>query len=156
MQDEQQIEQIRQMKYRYFRAVDTHNWALFADCFSADATAAYNSGKLSATGREAITSMISESMDKPLLLTLHQGHHPEIVLLNDREAEGTWHLQDRVIIEEYQLILEGAAIYSDRYINIDGQWLHSHIGYERIFEVTYPFPPGFRISASMFRPADKA
>lgn len=146
----QQIEAIKQLKYRYFRAVDTHDWQLFSLCFCQDASAAYNSGKLSAQGREAITQMISGAMDNPNILTMHQGHHPEIKLVSATEAEATWHLQDKVILTEYKLIIEGAALYQDKYRKIDGQWLHSHIGYKRIFETSQPFPEGFSVTESMF------
>ena len=44
------------------------------------------------------------------MLTLHQVHHPEIEVDGDT-ATGHWYLQDKVIVEAFKFVLEGAAIY---------------------------------------------
>ena len=68
------------------------------------------------------------------MVTMHQGHHPEIELTSDTTATGIWALEDYVIMTELNMSLHGAAFYHDKYVKVDGQWKIKHTGYERIFE----------------------
>ena len=54
MFDLQNIEAIKQLKHRYFRALDSKNWSLMSDCLSKDCIAKYDGGKYSFDGREKI------------------------------------------------------------------------------------------------------
>ena len=44
---------------------------------------------------------------------------------------------DKVIVEAFKFILEGAAFYNDRYVRTDDGWKIAHTGYRRTFEQTY-------------------
>lgn len=132
------IEHIRQLKYRYFRFVDTKDWDGVASCFVPEATAGYPQRECA--NRDEIIAFLSESMI-PDLVTMHQGHHPEITL-DGNEATGIWYLHDKVVVVPYDFSLEGAAIYSDRYSRTGdasdlGGWRMTHTGYQRIFEATW-------------------
>ncbi|HUC04463.1 MAG TPA: nuclear transport factor 2 family protein, partial [Acidimicrobiales bacterium] len=70
----------------------------------------------------------------PGMVTQHHGHHPEITFVSSAAAEGTWYLQDRVIIPGADLEIAGTAFYSDRYVKEDGSWKIAHTGYMRVFE----------------------
>ena len=70
------------------------------------------------------------------MLTLHQAHHPEIEVDGDT-ATGRWYLQDKVIIEAFKFVLEGAALYKDRYVRTPDGWRIAHTGYRRTFEQSY-------------------
>lgn len=142
------IEHIRQLKYRYFRHVDTKDWDGVASCFVPEATAGYPQRECGS--RDEIIAFLSESM-VPDLVTMHHGHHPEITLDGDR-ATGTWYLHDKVMVAAYDFGLEGAAIYTDRYVRTDapdlGGWRMSHTGYQRVFEATWSLSavPGFTVA----------
>ena len=69
-------------------------------------------------------------------MTLHQAHHPEIEVDGDT-ATGRWYLQDKVIIEAFKFVLEGAALYQDRYVRTPEGWRIAHTGYRRTFEARY-------------------
>jgi hypothetical protein len=127
------IHDISQLKYRYLRALDTKDWDLFATCFVPETTGDYNGLKFdnSADLVEYMRSNMVEGM-----LTLHQAHHPEISVDGDT-ATGHWYLVDKVIVESFKFVLEGAAFYSDRYVRTDDGWRISHTGYRRTFEQTY-------------------
>ena len=71
-----EYEQIRQLKYRYFRAVDTHDWALLADCLTDDCEARLYGGRYAYDGRDAFVSSLRALIGKPTFLTMHHGHHP--------------------------------------------------------------------------------
>jgi hypothetical protein len=135
----EEIEAIKQLKYRYLRAVDLKLWDLLASTFAPDAVSAYDSGQNSYQGREAIVGWVRSAMDNEVI-TFHQVHHPEIEITSPTTATGRWYLEDRVINHGPALpempahsILSGAAYYSDEYVKRDGEWKISRTGYERTY-----------------------
>jgi len=139
MTDLEEIEAIKQLKYRYLRAVDLKRWDLLESTFAPDAVSAYDGGRQSHEGREAIVAWLCSAMDNDII-TLHQVHHPEIALDGPTTARGTWYLEDRVINPGSDLpdmpghsILSGAGFYSDEYLKIDSEWKISLTGYERTY-----------------------
>ena len=127
------LEQIRQLKYRYLRTLDTKQWDEFSDCFVADATADY--AGLAFPDRAALVDFMRANLG-PGVVTMHHCHHPEIEVEGNR-ARGRWYLHDQVISVEHRFRLEGAAFYADRYLRTPDGWRISHTGYERTFEATY-------------------
>ncbi len=138
------LEAIQQLKYRYLRTLDTKQWEDFEACFLPEATADYNG--LVFEDRDALVAFMRKNMG-PGMLTLHQAHHPEIAVDGDT-ATGRWYLQDKVIIEEYRFMLEGAAFYEDRYRRTPEGWRVEHTGYRRTYEMTYSLDdlPGLKIT----------
>lgn len=129
-----EIEEIKAVKYRYLRAVDTRDWDLLATTLTEDATSAYSNGKLSYEGRDAIIEFLSESMPVKDMLTSHKVHQPEIELTGPATATARWALEDVVIIVPAGLTIRGAAYYEDRLEKEDGQWRIAHTGYRRLYE----------------------
>jgi ketosteroid isomerase-like protein len=129
-----EIEAIKQVKYRYLRAVDTRDWDLLTTTLAEDATCAYSSGKISYQGRDAILEFLRESMVAGDMLSSHKVHHPEIELTGPDTADARWGLEDVVIILSAGINLRGAAIYEDKMVKIDGDWRISHTGYRRLYE----------------------
>ena len=137
------LEQIRQLKYRYLRTLDTKQWEEFADCFVPDATADY--AGLAFPDRDALVEFMRANLG-PDMVTMHHCHHPEIEVDGDT-ATGRWYLHDQVISAELRVRLEGAAFYEDRYVRTPVGWRVSHTGYQRTFEATYQLDdmPGFTL-----------
>lgn len=138
MLDLQAIEQIRQLKARYFRALDSKEWALMESCLAEDCIACYDGGKYSFSGREQIVTFFRSWMDDPQLIFMHHGHHPEITVTNADNATGIWYLQDKVINLHKQTTLHGAGFYHDRYVKVNHQWFIAETGYQRTFEEIHP------------------
>ena len=138
------LEQIRQLKYRYLRTLDTKQWGEFADCFVPDATADY--AGLAFPDRDALVEFMRANLG-PDMVTMHHCHHPEIEVDGD-QATGRWYLHDQVISAELRFRLEGAAFYEDRYVRTPVGWRVSHTGYKRTFEATYQLDdmPGFTLT----------
>ncbi|MGH3361592.1 MAG: nuclear transport factor 2 family protein [Nocardioides sp.] len=138
------VEQIKQLKYRYLRTLDTKQWEAFAECFVPGATADY--AGLAFADRDELVGYMRENLG-PSMVTMHHCHHPEILVEGDT-ATGRWYLHDQVISAEWKFRLEGAAFYDDRYVRTLDGWRIAHTGYERTFEATYDLTdlPGFKIT----------
>lgn len=134
VQQLREIEAIKQLKYRYMRAIDEKLWDQMEACFVPEASCAYSGGKYAFEGRDAILKFLTESMDRPTFLSSHRVHHPEIELTSDTTATGTWALDDYVIDDQHGLTIHGAAFYRDRYVKVGGEWKIRHTGYTRTFE----------------------
>ncbi len=129
-----EIESICQLKYAYFRLLDLKRFVELGELLTEDATTAYQSGELRQSGREAIVAFLEESLGDPGIVTMHNGHHPEIDVGHDGTAAGRWYLEDRVIVPAHDFELHGTALYEDRYAKVGGAWRIAHTGYDRIYE----------------------
>lgn len=145
-----EIELIKQLKYRYARCLDQKLWDEMPELFVEDAVAEYSAGKYRHEGRDAIVGWIAESMASEGFLSSHRMHHPEIRLTGPDTAEGTWALEDTVVHTDYDLTIQGAAFYEDRYRKVDGEWRIEHTGYKRTYEELFPRASieGLRVTAS--------
>ena len=86
----------------------------------------------------------------PTMITLHQVHHPELSVDGDT-ATGTWGLQDRVIMTEHRLLLDGASYYDDDYRRgADGTWRIARTSYRRLYEhmISMDDVPSFQLTAT--------
>ena len=129
-----EIEAIRALKYAYFRLLDQKRFAELGELLTEDVTTAYQSGELQQEGRAAVVEFLHTSLGDAGIVTQHNGHHPEITLVSEAEATGTWYLEDRVIVPEHDFDLHGTAFYADRYTKVDGTWRIAHTGYQRVYE----------------------
>lgn len=146
------MEEILRLKYRYLRALDLKRWDEFAETLTTDATGEYGSPSAGRPLRFASRDEIVEYMRQSLsndIITVHVCSHPEIEVDGD-EATGSWCLDDTVIVPQHKVLIRGAAYYADRYRREDGAWRIAHTGYDRIYETSEPFPPGLRLTASMW------
>lgn len=136
---------IARLKYRYMRALDTHDWELMRGCFSDNARAWYSGGKYATQGRNAIVDLLKTLVVPNSFVGSHIALHPELDLIGKNEATGVWRMQDivhflddRTRYENFEIkggeMMVGAGYYYDEYVNIAGQWFISSTGYERIFE----------------------
>jgi SnoaL-like domain len=131
------IDEIKQVKYRYLRALDTKHWDEFADTLTEDVTGDYGASlgqELHFTDRESLVEFLRTSLG-PEIITEHRVTHPEITLEGD-EASATWYLQDRVIVPDVNFMLIGAAFYHDRYRRTADGWKISATRYDRTYDAT--------------------
>lgn len=130
-------EAIKNVKYRYLRALDTKNWDAFADTLTEDIVGDYGSSMGSEhhfTDRDELVAFMRESLGANVI-SEHRVSHPEIEVDGD-EARATWYLQDRVIVADFNFMLIGAAFYHDRYRRTPDGWKISATSYERTYEAT--------------------
>ncbi|MFT4519656.1 MAG: ketosteroid isomerase-like protein [Halioglobus sp.] len=123
------IESIKALKARYFRGMDTKDWATLASCFTEDLVADFTEAPgMLAEGRDNYVSQISEILKDAT--TIHHGHMPEIELIDAGTATGLWAMDD--IVQLPDLLLQGWGHYHERYRKESGQWKISHIKLTRL------------------------
>ncbi len=147
MSELHEIEAIKRLKYKYMRCLDLKLWDEMRECLAEDATCAYSGGKYAYSGRDEMLAFFRSAMG-PEMITSHHVHHPEIELLSETTARGTWALEDTVIHTQHDFTLRGAAFYADEYVKVAGAWKIRHTGYERIYEEMQPRKdvPGLRLT----------
>lgn len=145
-----EIERIKRLKYAYLRCLDQKEWVEIRTLFTDDATASYGGGRHQHSGADAIVGWIKGAMDDPGVHSAHRCTQPEIDFASDTEATGTWALVDWVIDTRFDVSIEGASFYADRYRLEGGRWLIAHTGYKRTFEQIFPRGSieGVRLTAS--------
>jgi SnoaL-like domain len=91
------LEDIRALKARYCRTLDTKDWAGFAALFTQDAMmdVVQDTGNPPMSGIAAILEQVKFAVINAA--TSHQVHTPEITLIGPDDAEGVWAMQDRVV-----------------------------------------------------------
>jgi acetyl esterase/lipase len=113
------IEQIKQLKARYFRLMDTKQWELMRAVFAKDARLLDEESNTGWTGRDAIIAGLAKLLAAPTR-TVHHGHMPEIELISENEARGVWAMNDWVDMPAFTL--DGWGHYHERYVFEDGAW----------------------------------
>ncbi|WP_428844289.1 nuclear transport factor 2 family protein [Mycolicibacter sinensis] len=150
MSELENIEAIKQVKYRYLRALDTKHWDDFAATLAEDVTADYGKSmgtEHKFTDRDSLVDFMRSSLPANVI-SEHRVSHPEITLTGPDTASGIWYLQDRVIMPDYDLMLIGAAFYHDRYRRTADGWKISDTGYQRTYDATMPLSglAGFKVT----------
>lgn len=120
-----EIEQIKQLKSRYFRFIDTKDWDGFRGLFTEDCQhllPVESADRPYLTNDEYFPATIGALSEG---FTVHHGHMPEITILSSTEAEGIWAMFDYVDTthEQGRTRMHGYGHYHETYRKgADGQW----------------------------------
>jgi hypothetical protein len=94
------IEEIKQLKARYFRCMDTKDWPELQAVFSPDAEFDMR-GEAADKSKAADALIIGNANIMPFirnavleLTTVHHGHMPEIEIISSTSAKGIWAMED--------------------------------------------------------------
>lgn len=129
------FEDIRTLKHRYFRGIDTADIELLQSLFTEDVEIDYRGGSYRArlTGRDNMIEFLANSFHAGAL-AMHHGHMPEITLTSEDRAEGIWYLEDIFILLDAGIKTEGTALYRDVYRKEAGEWRIARSEYDRVIE----------------------
>jgi hypothetical protein len=121
------IEQIKKLKARYFRCMDTKDWDGFQDVFAPDASldTTQEAPDIEVVhGAPEIRQFVQGSVDP--VVTVHHGHMPEIEITSPTTARGIWAMQDFLKMPEGSPLgmktMIGWGHYHETYELVDGQW----------------------------------
>jgi hypothetical protein len=94
------IEEIKQLKARYFRCMDTKDWPGLQAVFSPDAEFDMR-GEAADKSKAADALIVGNANIMPFirnavleLTTVHHGHMPEIEIISSTSAKGIWAMED--------------------------------------------------------------
>lgn len=126
------LEDIRQLKHRYFNACDMKEVEVIRQCF-APGEVLIDFGPLGRfNDRDSFVALYQELACHERMIDLHHGSNPEIELHGDSEASARWALyyfnQDGETGATRQL----GGQYQDRYCRIDGHWLMVETVFHRL------------------------
>lgn len=115
-----EIEAIRRLKARYFRLMDTKDWAGMREVFADDVVIdTSEAGGDVERGADAFIAFLRDALGDAV--TVHHGHMPEIDLTSDTTATGIWALHD-IIVWSTGMRLDGYGHYHETYEKTDGEW----------------------------------
>jgi ketosteroid isomerase-like protein len=151
------IEEIRQLKYRYFRSLDLKQWDEFGDCLAEDVVARYGTQAMDKPlhfdNRADVVAYMSENLGNGIV-TIHIASHPEISV-DGGTATGSWGFEDTVIVPDFKVQIRGGGYYRDDYRkDPDGRWRIAATRYERIYEAMTSLEdtPSFKLIANRWDP----
>jgi len=130
------IEAIKQLKARYFRCVDTKDWAEFQAMFTPDALFDISQDVPGCvlTGPESIGAAVSAGLTG--CISVHHGHCPEIELTSDTTARGIWAMEDMLRWDQDSTYpnqtLHGYGHYIETYEWRSGRWLIRSLKLQRL------------------------
>jgi hypothetical protein len=124
------IEDIKRLKARYFRRMDTKDWEGFADVFAPDAVLDMSAEAGSPDdpdagivhGNAEIAAYVRGHVDD--VVTVHHGHMPEIDITSPTTATGIWAMEDKLRWPDDAPIetMHGYGHYRETYAKVDGRW----------------------------------
>lgn len=163
-----EIEAIRQVKARYFRGVDTRDWAMLRAVFTDDAQVGpmesgvpdYVSALQPPPPQHARNGLgVDAFMERvrPFLTgvtSVHHGHQSEITLTGHDTAEGIWAMEDVLVWPGAGYRVRGAGHYWETYRKVGGQWLIASVRLTRLYTYTEEFHPVSSPAGNSARPSD--
>jgi hypothetical protein len=115
-------EEIKKLKARYFRAVDTKDWELLGQVYAVNAVTGPNEKGSLTEGLGAITERLRGALND--VETVHQGHSPEIEVTSPTTATGIWAQEDHIwdFPKGSGGTLHGYGHYHDTYVKLEAGW----------------------------------
>ncbi len=137
------IEEIKQLKARYFRTLDTRDWNGFGDVFSRDGLLEVPEADATRNGRAEIVAFVSGALEGAR--TVHHGHMPEIELHGPASASAVWAMEDQRFFEADDpsalwASAIGAGHYHETYVATPEGWRIASLRLTRLRLVFEPLP----------------
>ena len=118
------IEAIEQLKARYFRYIDTKDWAGFRELFTDDCRHFLpEESTIPFMTNDEYLPMMAATLSNGV--TTHHGHTPEITFASATEARGIWAMHDYVQVDgpDGRVSIKGWGHYHETYRKgDDGRW----------------------------------
>ena len=122
--------EIHALKARYFRTMDSKDWAGLEAVFAPDLIADFREAtggsdeSMLTHGAARYVANLASILEK--IVTVHHGHMPEINIESPHSASGIWAMEDKLWAEEDAIVpfrwMHGYGHYHERYIRLDSGW----------------------------------
>lgn len=134
------IEDIRQLKARYFHACDTKQPDVVRECFAPGAIELRYGRIGNFDNREDMLAVFTELACQPHIVEMHHGQNPRIEVQDADNATGVWGLYYYLIDTRRHVVTQLAGFYEDAYVRSSGQWRITRSRYEvtstQVFELS--------------------
>jgi hypothetical protein len=139
------IEEIRNLKARYFRLIDTKQWDELRGVFASDLRVLTPEGKVYAEGGDTYAAALRNSLEHAV--SCHQGFAGEVEIdANAAEPVGraTWAMQDVITWQDRHPVtgwksIVGRGHYHETYRRENGTWRIATLTLTRLsLDVTWP------------------
>lgn len=142
------LEAIKQLKARYFRLLDTKQWAAWRGVFTDDCR--FEGTSRAFDGPDHFCRETGAWFERAV--TVHHGHMPEISFTGEDTASGVWAMYDLVQFPEpitagaYKGMtgFAGYGHYEEDYRREEGVWRISRLRLTRLR--VDPLPEGFKLT----------
>jgi hypothetical protein len=124
------IEDIRQLKARYFHACDHKRPDVVRECFRAGPIDLRYGRIGNFSDREQMLAVFTELACQPHIVEMHHGQNPRIEVHDADHASGIWGLYYYLIDTRRRTVTQLAGFYDDGYTRCDGQWRITRSYYE--------------------------
>lgn len=115
-------EAIRTLKHRYFFACDRKDPKTMRACF-VDRGVHIDYGKIGTfDDADALVKVYTEIACHPHMVEMHHGANPQIEVLDETRARGTWSLAYFLINTRDRTLTQLAGYYEDEYRKEGGAW----------------------------------
>lgn len=145
------IEEIKQLRSRYFEVLDVKDWPGYASLFTKDAVldfheeiqhqvrdpaarAALPEGAFVFRGGQAAAETFSGTLAN--CVTVHNGHDHQVTLTGPDTATGLCAMWD--CLDYGDELFQGYGHYRERYRKVDGRWLFEYLQLTRVRTVWQP------------------
>jgi hypothetical protein len=122
------IEEIKQVKARYFRCMDTKDWDGFTAVFTPDASVDYTpasstSSDWKASGAANVAALVRSVVEQAL--SIHHGHMAEVEITSATSAKAIFAMEDLIFWPEgsRNKTMHGWGHYHETYEKVGGKWL---------------------------------
>jgi hypothetical protein len=146
------IAAIERLKYRYWRACDSKDPATFRECFVKEgAVIDYGPGLGVFSDRDVLVELytrlaLHQENGRWTYHDIHHGKHPDIELVDDETATGSWTFWFMRVNLVDNVIEQASMEYRDRYVVEDGQWKIQHSRVLPRTAITFPLPDGIKVA----------
>ena len=125
------IEEIKALKARRVRALDTRDWTTYEELHHPDYEA-NNEGDVPRKGIKQTVAYLAEYNKH--ITTLHHAHTPEITIHSHESASGVWAMEDRLWWQQgdEDHWFQGFGFYYETYEKLDGRWVFKTRRLERL------------------------
>ncbi|MHA7837631.1 MAG: nuclear transport factor 2 family protein [bacterium] len=129
----QDLEEIKSLKYRYFRAMTLNDHDMLKETLTEDVVTSYSDGLYVFDDREKLLKFLIDSHDpQARIIAYWMAGMPEITLESETEATAIWAMYHYFYDQGAEFVDEMFVYYDDAYRKEDGAWRISKTGYTRI------------------------
>lgn len=116
------VEEIKLLKARRDRAVDTKDWDLYLSLHAPDHVS-HNDGFPRWENAQVMIDNVRTILGDHRI-TVHHSHTPEITFESAETAKGIWAMEDLIFdAESEELLIHGFGFYHETYEKRDGRWV---------------------------------